>query len=61
MFMTAKIRELAFEGAPTQEIRKAAMKLGMTTLYRDGIAKVLQGITTLSEVYRVAKRVEGDI
>ncbi len=60
MFMTARIRELSFEGAPTQEIRKAAIQGGMTTLYRDGIEKVLKGITTLSEVYRVAKRVEGD-
>ncbi len=31
---------------------------GMTTLYDDGIRKVLRGITTLEEVVRVAKRVE---
>ena len=46
MMMWSKIRELAFEGAPTQVIRKAAVSLGMTTLYNDGIAKVLKGITT---------------
>ncbi len=61
MFMTSKIRELSFEGAPTQEIRRAAIEGGMATLYRDGIHKVCRGITTLSEVYRVAKRVEGDL
>ena len=61
MFMTAKIRELSFEGAPTQDIRRAAVKQGMSTLYRDGITKVLKGITTLSEVYRVAKRVDYDM
>lgn len=61
MFMTARIRELSFENAPTQEIRKAAIRQGMATLYRDGIDKVLRGITTLSEVYRVAKRVEEDM
>ncbi len=61
MFMTAKIRELAFEGAATQDIRKAAINGGMQTLYRDGISKVLRGITTLSEVYRVAKRAEEDM
>ncbi len=60
MFMTAKIRELTFEGAPTQVIRRAAIKEGMATLYKDGIYKVMRGITTLSEVYRVAKRVEGE-
>jgi len=58
MLMTSKIRELAFEGAPTQVIRRTAVNLGMTTLYNDGISKVLKGITTLEEVFRVAKQVE---
>ena len=61
MFMTSKIRELAFEGVPTQDIRKAAIRDGMDTLYVDGIDKVCRGITTLSEVYRVAKRTEEDV
>ena len=30
----------------------------MTTLYNDGIRKVLKGITTIEEVFRVAKKVE---
>jgi type IV pilus assembly protein PilB len=58
MIMSSKIRELAFEGAATQVIRKAAVNLGMTTLYDDGVAKVLKGITTLEELVRVAKKVE---
>jgi type IV pilus assembly protein PilB len=58
MMMTAKLRELAFQGANTQDIRKEAVKGGMTTLYDDGIRKVLEGITTIDEVFRVAKRVE---
>jgi type IV pilus assembly protein PilB len=58
MMMSSRIRELAFEGAPTQVIRKTAVSLGMTTLYNDGIAKVLKGITTIEEVFRVAKKVE---
>jgi type IV pilus assembly protein PilB len=60
MFMTARIRELTFEGAPTQELRGTAIKEGMNTLYRDGIDKVLKGVTTLQEVFRVAKRTEQD-
>ena len=60
MFMTPTIRDLSFQNATTQDIRSAAITGGMNTLYRDGIAKVLRGITTLSEVYRVAKRVEED-
>jgi type IV pilus assembly protein PilB len=58
MLMTSKIRELAFQGASTQDIRKAAVKGGMTTLYEDGIRKVLEGITTIEEVFRVSKRTE---
>ena len=58
MLMTSKIRELAFQGASTQDIRRAAIGGGMTTLYDDGIRKVLRGITTLEEVMRVAKRTE---
>jgi type IV pilus assembly protein PilB len=60
MMMSARIRELAFEGAPTQVIRKTAISLGMTTLYNDGITKVLKGITTVDEIFRVAKKVEED-
>jgi type IV pilus assembly protein PilB len=60
MHMTTKIRELTFEGAPTQAIRKKALSEGMASLYRDGIDKVLRGITTLEEVFRVAKRGEED-
>jgi type IV pilus assembly protein PilB len=56
--MSSKIRELAFQGASTQDIRKEAIKRGMTTLYDDGIRKVCEGITTLDEVFRVAKKQE---
>jgi type IV pilus assembly protein PilB len=58
MVMTNKIRELAFQGAPTVEIRRAACSQGMKVMFDDGIAKALRGITTLDEVFRVAKRTE---
>jgi type IV pilus assembly protein PilB len=58
MTMSSKIRELAFQGANTQDLRKEAIKNGMSTLYDDGIRKVLEGITTVEEVFRVAKKVE---
>ena len=60
MLMTAKIRELVFESASDQVIRKMAVKEGMSTLYQDGIDKVLRGVTTLEEVFRVAKQTEQD-
>jgi len=58
MTMSSKVRELTFDQAPTSEIRQAAISEGMTTLYQDGIDKVLRGITTIEEVLRVAKRGE---
>jgi type IV pilus assembly protein PilB len=58
LMMTSKIRELAFQGASTQDIRKEALRGGMSTLYDDGIRKVLDGITTIDEVFRVAKKGE---
>jgi type IV pilus assembly protein PilB len=60
MMMSPKIRELTFNSAPTEEIRRAALAEGMKTLYWDGIDKVLRGVTTLEEVLESAKRVEGD-
>lgn len=56
MTMNSRIRELTFQGASTQEIRKEAVKLGMTTLYDDALLKVCKGITTIDEVFRVAKK-----
>jgi type IV pilus assembly protein PilB len=56
MVMSAKMRELTFQGANMQDIRKAAVSEGMNTLYADGINKVLNGITTLDEVFRVSKK-----
>jgi type IV pilus assembly protein PilB len=60
MMMSPKIRELTFNAAPTEEIRRTALAEGMKTLYWDGIDKVLRGMTTLEEVLQVAKRAEGD-
>jgi type IV pilus assembly protein PilB len=33
----------------------------MRTLYVDGVQKAMKGLTTLEEVYRVAKRGEQDV
>src|SRR3954468_13098989 len=49
MMMSGKLRELAFQGANTQDLRKEAIKGGMSTLYDDGIRKVLEGTTTIDE------------
>ena len=55
-----EIRTLAFERAPTNKIRKAALAGGMKSLLVDGRNKVLNGTTTAEEVVKVAQ-VEGVI
>ena len=55
MLLNAEIRELAFNRAPLNRIRAAAMANGMKGLFEDGKFKVFQGITTLEEVAQVAQ------
>jgi type IV pilus assembly protein PilB len=56
LLMRSKIRELTFRGSSAQELRKAGISQGMKTLYQDGMLKAMKGITTIEEVFRVAKR-----
>src|SRR6516225_3212515 len=53
MKMNSGIREMTFNRAPTQEIRRQARLLGMRTLLEDGVDKSLKGITTLEEVLSI--------
>ena len=58
MLVNNKLREMMFKGSSTEEIRTLAITQGMSTLYADGMLKVIRGITSFEEVYRVAKRTE---
>ncbi|HBV64978.1 MAG TPA: pilus assembly protein PilB [Rhodopirellula sp.] len=58
MLVNNRLRELMFKGTTTQTIREEAISNGMSTLYTDGMLKVIRGITTFEEVYRVAKKTE---
>ena len=58
MVMNNQLRALAFERAPTNKVRRAAIDSGMKTLLQDGKAKVLHGVTTAEEIVKVAQ-VEG--
>jgi type IV pilus assembly protein PilB len=53
--MNNELRELAFNRAPTSQVRKAARAGGMRTLVEDGKLKILRGATTLKEVARHAQ------
>lgn len=44
------IRELIMQRANADIIRKEAIRLGMTTMFQDGMTKVVTGMTTLDEV-----------
>lgn len=60
MMMTPRVRELAFQNASSIDLRKAAIAQGMHTLYQDGINKAIRGLTTIEEVFSVAKRTQDD-
>jgi type IV pilus assembly protein PilB len=60
MAMNSELRNLAFERAATNRIRKAALASGMKSLLADGRLKVLNGTTTAEEIVKVAQ-VEGVI
>ncbi len=53
--VTDKIARLILERADTAQIEKEAAVEGMITLKQDGYLKVLQGLTTIEEVLRVAQ------
>ncbi len=56
MVMSDTIQEMAMRSASASEIRKQAQEEGMRTLREDGIRKVLDGRTTLSEVLRITQQ-----
>src|SRR5689334_16097613 len=60
MIMNNEIRGLAFDRAPTNKVRKAALSGGMKSLLMDGRLKILNGTTTAEEIVKVAQ-VEGVI
>jgi type IV pilus assembly protein PilB len=56
-----RIKQLISEKAPAQLIRETAKEtIGMVSLREDGLDKVLEGITTLEEVDRVAYKMSLD-
>ena len=58
MVVNSRIREFMFAAKSSAELRTEAINQGMTTLYCDGLRKVINGISTMDEVYRSAKKTE---
>ena len=57
LVVSDELRKLILKNADSGEIREAAKRLGMKTLFEDGIEKARAGITTIAEVLRVTQAV----
>jgi type II secretory ATPase GspE/PulE/Tfp pilus assembly ATPase PilB-like protein len=55
MTMSDPIKQAVMKGMPGLEIQKVAQSEGMITLEQDGLIKVMQGVTSLEEVYKLVK------
>lgn len=55
LLMNDEIRRLSLDHADSGRIHAAARASGMRTMYEDGCAKALQGLTNLEEVIRVTQ------
>lgn len=53
MMINSTIRDMAFRSEPAQNIRRQARLFGMKTLVEDAVDKSLEGITTLTEAYKL--------
>lgn len=55
MILDDYLKKLILKTSDANQIRKEAVKSGMTTLLQDGARKVMEGTTTIEEVLRVTK------
>ncbi len=51
--MNDRIKQLTIDQAPSFKILQQAIEDGMITMLQDGVLKVLDGVTSLEEIYRV--------
>ncbi len=53
MTVSEEIERMAVERASATAIMEVACQQGMTTLRNDGLAKVVAGVTSIEEIFRV--------
>ena len=53
MAMSEELKEFVLNGASTTEIKREAIRRGMTTLRASGLMRLKEGVTTVEEVLRV--------
>ena len=49
-----ELKEFVLNGASAAELKREAIRLGMVTLRQSALHKLAEGITTMSEVFRVS-------
>ena len=54
MVLSDTLKDFVLNGASAAEIKREAIREGMSTLRRSALNKVLEGKTTLKEVYRIS-------
>lgn len=55
LVMNDEVRNLVLQHASSEKIYRVAQQHGMRTMFEDGFLKVLQGLTSMAEVLRVAQ------
>ncbi len=55
LIMTPEIKKQVLKTSDANSLKNLAIEQGMTTLLHDGALKVLNGITTIEEVYRISQ------
>ncbi|MBC8414577.1 type IV-A pilus assembly ATPase PilB, partial [bacterium] len=53
MPMKEELKEMVLQGASAAELKKTAIRLGMSTLRRSGLNKIKEGLTSIEEILRV--------
>ena len=62
MTMNKEVENLILSGHVSEyDMRSIAVKNGMITMIQDGLLKAVDGITTVEEVFRVAKDISDDV
>ncbi len=58
MVLNDVLRSMIVHQRPSNEIKKKAMEYGLVTLRMDGWQRLLDGVTTVAEILRVARKAD---
>ena len=58
MVINDALRSLIVQARPSSEIKKLALENGMVTLRQDGWSRVLDGMTSVEEIFRVSRKAD---